>query len=165
MTGYQYIPLHLSKNVWQTSTDKSYCLLEERPCILTISMVGQGISISSMIHRTRLIRLTANLVDSEITDGHRTAIGRPPSIGIDRTVTLIHSQLAELSSEATRLLHKRNLDILNRVTNLKNQTAGLEDANKRLQEQNRVLFDALQRLEQDFKCKALLVSSFYSSIS
>jgi hypothetical protein len=36
------------------------------------------------------------------------AIGKPPSMGIDRTTALIHSKLAEVTSEAMVQLHKRN---------------------------------------------------------
>jgi hypothetical protein len=39
------------------------------------------------------------------------AIGKPPSMGIDRTTALIHCKLAEVSLEANFLLHKQNQEI------------------------------------------------------
>jgi hypothetical protein len=39
------------------------------------------------------------------------AIGVPPAMGIDKTTTLIHSKLADVTNQAMVSLHKRNRDI------------------------------------------------------
>ena len=83
------------------------------------------------------------------------AIGRPPSIGVDKTVTLIHSQLAEVNSEATRLLHKRNRDIHELVAASNNEIADLKESNQRLETNNRVLLATLNRLEEAFQGASL----------
>lgn len=67
------------------------------------------------------------------------AIGKPPSVGIDKTAARVHKKLAEVSSEAMIQLHKRSQSI--HVT--------VEDSNTRIKELERlnaVLVHSYERL-------------------
>jgi hypothetical protein len=66
------------------------------------------------------------------------AIGKPPSMGIDITVAMIHSKLAEVNSEAMVLLHSRSLEIGKGVQRLeadnKKKLGIIEKLSRELQE-------------------------------
>ncbi|EED20798.1 hypothetical protein TSTA_039920 [Talaromyces stipitatus ATCC 10500] len=72
------------------------------------------------------------------------AIGNPPVRGIDKIATRIHQKLAEVSSEATMLLHRRNQSIQGTV---ENNNARL----KTVERQNDVLLDAYERIKENYE--------------
>ena len=75
------------------------------------------------------------------------AIGKPPSIGIDRTVATIHGKLAEVNSEAMIQLHKRSQKIHTTVEDNNARIKELKNSNYALERSNGVLVTALERLE------------------
>ena len=72
------------------------------------------------------------------------AIGRPPSMGIDKTASVVHKKLAEVSSTAMIELHKRSQSIYNTVESTKSRINNLERLNM-------VLVSANERLEKEYK--------------
>ena len=80
-----------------------------------------------------------------------SAVGRPPSLGIDRTVATIHAKLAEVNSETMIELHKRsqNIYITVKESDKRIKESGIEI--KELRRSNGVLVRALERLENDHR--------------
>ena len=83
-----------------------------------------------------------------------SAIGRPPSIGIEVTVATIQGKLAEVNGEAMILLHSRGRDIYNTVQELKNDNKKLQetvDSSEeriiQLQEKNKELLDQIHEMK------------------
>ena len=67
------------------------------------------------------------------------AIGKPPSIGVDRTTAKIHAKLVQVNSEATLQLHKRSQDIQNIVKDNNTCIKDLKRSNHKLVRSNGVL--------------------------
>jgi len=83
------------------------------------------------------------------------AIGKPPSMGIDRTVATVHGKLAEINSEAMLQLHRRSRNI--QIT--------VEDSNYRIKELKRlngVLVRSHERLESEYRRFREEVERMYS---
>ena len=78
-----------------------------------------------------------------------SAVGKPPSLGIDRTVATIHGKLAEVNAEAMIQLHKRSQKIFETVeeSNVRIKESSTEI--KKLKRTNGALVRALERLETD----------------
>jgi len=79
------------------------------------------------------------------------AIGNPPARGIDKIATRVHQKLAEVSSEATILLHKRNQSIQGTVENNNTRLKTVERQNNVLERQNNLLLDAYERIREDYE--------------
>lgn len=79
------------------------------------------------------------------------AIGKPPSIGIDKTAAAIHAKLTEVISEAARQLHKRSQNILITGEDSNARIKELKGSNDKLERSNGVLVRSLERLEEQHK--------------
>jgi hypothetical protein len=72
------------------------------------------------------------------------AIGRPPSMGIDKTAANVHKKLAEVSSGAMIELHKRSQNIYKTVEDTRSTI-------NRLERLNMVLVSAHERVEKEYR--------------
>ena len=79
------------------------------------------------------------------------AIGKPPSIGVDKTTMKIHAKLAEVNSEATFQLHKRSQNIHILVEDSNTRIKDLRGSNDELERLNGVLARSLERLEDQHR--------------
>ena len=79
------------------------------------------------------------------------AIGKPPSIGVDKTTLEIHAKLAEVNSAATVELHKRSQDIHGLVKTNNKDIEVLKNSNGELERLNGVLVRSLERLEDQHR--------------
>ena len=91
-----------------------------------------------------------------------SAIGRPPSIGIEVTVSTIQGKLAEVNGEAMILLHSRGRDIYNSVQELKKDNKKLQETADsseekiiQLQEKNKELLDQIHAMKIDSERKLI----------
>lgn len=78
------------------------------------------------------------------------AIGKPPSMGIDNTVTTIHKNLAELNSQAMFHLHKRSQATFETVERSRQEIESLTKRIGDLTDTNGVLTRSLKRLEDQY---------------
>ena len=75
------------------------------------------------------------------------AIGKPPSLGIDRTMAIIHGKLAEVTSQANIQLHHRSKKIQLTVEDNNVHIKKLQVSNVELERLNGLLQRSLERLE------------------
>jgi peptide subunit release factor RF-3 len=68
-----------------------------------------------------------------------TALGRPPSIGIDETTIQVHKKLAEVNSEAMVQLHKRNHKMHELIQNMEQNVKLLRAAAEQNEQRMRQL--------------------------
>ena len=78
------------------------------------------------------------------------AVGRPPSLGIDKTKAMINGKLAEINVEVNILLHKRHQRIDSRTEESHDK---IEDSNQQimsLRKENSILIESLGRLNDQY---------------
>ena len=90
------------------------------------------------------------------------AIGKPPSIGVDKTTIEIHAKLAEINSAATVELHKRSQDTHCVVKDNNKHIRALKNSNDELKRLNGVLARSLERLENQHRSLVEEVKCIYS---
>ena len=78
------------------------------------------------------------------------ALIKPPSLGIDKTVSIIHKALAEVNLEATVQLHKRNKAIQVTVDDSHSQIQQLHKDNEELKIKNESLYTSLTDLKAQY---------------
>ena len=77
----------------------------------------------------------------------RRAVGKPPSMGINKTILSIQGKLGEVNSEANYQLHVRNKKIQETVYGLELSNGRLEQQSRHLANQNDELNKQLREMQ------------------